>query len=167
MGDERRNYMNLIDLVQTYGVKLNKVGSIYRGFCPFHSETNPSFTIYPETNTFHCFSCLKSGNWISFLRIIDPESLKKMNVNILELEVLYDKINKKKNYKNYLLLMSAKIFKKIIQKKGTRYGILLMKRFDEFIATKDIIVFDEALKIINKLKKIENEVENNENSRNI
>jgi hypothetical protein len=32
--------------------------------CPFHNEKNPSFYIYPETNTFHCFGCQEHGDVI-------------------------------------------------------------------------------------------------------
>src|SRR3972149_10870723 len=32
---------------------LNRV----QAFCPFHNEKIPSFFIYKETNSFHCFSC--------------------------------------------------------------------------------------------------------------
>ena len=39
--------------------------------CPFHSEKNPSFVIYRETNTFHCFSCKRSGDTIAFTMQMD------------------------------------------------------------------------------------------------
>lgn len=32
--------------------------------CPFHNEKRPSFYIYPETNTFHCFGCQENGDVI-------------------------------------------------------------------------------------------------------
>lgn len=37
--------------------------------CPFHSEKTPSFTIYPKTNTFHCFGCGISGDTIEFIQL--------------------------------------------------------------------------------------------------
>jgi len=36
--------------------------------CPFHDDRNPSFAVYAETNTFHCFGCFKHGDVITFLR---------------------------------------------------------------------------------------------------
>jgi DNA primase len=37
--------------------------------CPFHKEKTPSFTIYPKTNTFHCFGCGVSGDTIEFIQL--------------------------------------------------------------------------------------------------
>jgi DNA primase len=36
--------------------------------CPFHEDKTPSLTIYPKTNTFHCFGCGKSGDVIEFIQ---------------------------------------------------------------------------------------------------
>ena len=35
--------------------------------CPFHDEKIPSFVIYRNNNSFHCFSCKSSGDSISFV----------------------------------------------------------------------------------------------------
>lgn len=35
--------------------------------CPFHQEKTPSFTLYPESNTAHCFGCSWHGNSLKFL----------------------------------------------------------------------------------------------------
>lgn len=42
----------------------------YSTMCPLpnHNETNPSFHIYPENNSFHCFGCQRGGDVISFVR---------------------------------------------------------------------------------------------------
>lgn len=34
--------------------------------CPFHDEESASMRIYPDTNSFHCFGCGKSGDTIEF-----------------------------------------------------------------------------------------------------
>lgn len=43
------------------GIDLVEQGSRETGFCPFHAEENPSFTVYTETNSFYCFSCGVGG----------------------------------------------------------------------------------------------------------
>lgn len=39
-------------------------GKNFIALCPFHNEKSPSFYIYPETNTFHCFGCQENGDVI-------------------------------------------------------------------------------------------------------
>lgn len=43
-------------------------GSRLIGLCPFHEEKTPSFNIYIETNTYHCFGCQAHGDSISFIQ---------------------------------------------------------------------------------------------------
>ena len=45
--------------------------------CPFHQDKNPSFYIYPETNSFYCFGCNKGGNVINFVEIKYGYSFKQ------------------------------------------------------------------------------------------
>ncbi len=48
-------------------VTLKRAGSNLKGLCPFHSEKTPSFTVYPETQSFYCFGCGAGGDVISFV----------------------------------------------------------------------------------------------------
>ncbi len=34
--------------------------------CPFHADQTPSLKVYPQTNTFNCFGCNRSGDQIEF-----------------------------------------------------------------------------------------------------
>lgn len=47
------------------------------GKCPFHEERSPSFFIFTNTNTFHCFGCQEGGDVIDFVQ-------KKFNVDFKE-----------------------------------------------------------------------------------
>ena len=49
-------------------VNLRRAGSNLKGLCPFHSEKTPSFTVYPQDNSFYCFGCGAGGDVISFIR---------------------------------------------------------------------------------------------------
>ena len=53
-----------IDIVEIIGkdVQLKRRGSNYVGLCPFHQEKTPSFTVFPETNSFFCFGCGIGGD---------------------------------------------------------------------------------------------------------
>jgi hypothetical protein len=39
--------------------------------CPIHSDTNASFTLYPNDGGWYCFGCGKGGNIINFIKAID------------------------------------------------------------------------------------------------
>ncbi len=47
-------------------IELKKVGSSYKGLCPFHADTNPSFSVTPEKKICKCFVCGSGGNAINF-----------------------------------------------------------------------------------------------------
>jgi DNA primase len=58
-----------VDLVELIGrtVDLKRVGAYYRGLCPFHTEKTPSFYVRPQTQSWHCFGCNKSGTAFDWL----------------------------------------------------------------------------------------------------
>lgn len=58
------------DIEQVIGgyVQLRRRGRNLTGLCPFHSEKTPSFTVYPENQSFYCFGCGAGGDVISFIR---------------------------------------------------------------------------------------------------
>ena len=70
------------DIEQVIGsyVSLKRAGSNFNGLCPFHSEKTPSFTVFPNTETFHCFGCGAGGDVISFVMRAEnleyPESVE-------------------------------------------------------------------------------------------
>jgi DNA primase len=67
------------DIVEVIGreVTLVKAGRTFKGLCPFHSEKNPSFYIYPEQQSWHCFGCNSGGDVFSFI-------MKKQNLEFGE-----------------------------------------------------------------------------------
>lgn len=60
-----------IEQVISSHVNLRRRGKTYTGLCPFHNEKTPSFTVYPETQSFYCFGCGAAGDVISFVRRIE------------------------------------------------------------------------------------------------
>lgn len=57
-------------LVSSY-VRVKRRGRTLIGLCPFHGEKTPSFTVYPESNSFYCFGCGAGGDVITFVRRIE------------------------------------------------------------------------------------------------
>lgn len=56
----------IVDLIGTY-VSLRRAGSNYNGLCPFHSEKTPSFTVFPDNQSFFCFGCEAGGDAFTFI----------------------------------------------------------------------------------------------------
>ena len=57
-------------LISSY-VTLKRTGTNQKGLCPFHSERTPSFTVYPQTQSYYCFGCGAGGNVIDFIMRIE------------------------------------------------------------------------------------------------
>ena len=58
------------DIISSY-VTLKRRGSTFVGLCPFHNEKTPSFTVYPDTQSFYCFGCGVGGDAVTFIKNIE------------------------------------------------------------------------------------------------
>lgn len=56
----------ILDVVGSY-CTLRPIGGYWKASCPFHSETDASFTVSPHKQIFYCFGCQASGDVIGFL----------------------------------------------------------------------------------------------------
>lgn len=70
---------DIVEVISEY-VQLRKAGSAYKGKCPFHDDTTPSFIVTPSRGTYKCFACGEGGDVVTFLMKHNgwsyPESLK-------------------------------------------------------------------------------------------
>lgn len=65
--DQIKEKIDIVEFISAY-VPLRKTGRSYVGFCPFHPNTRtPAFHVFPDTQSFHCFSCKASGTVFDFL----------------------------------------------------------------------------------------------------
>ena len=92
--DKIMDATNIVDVVGEF-VTLRKAGVNYKGLCPFHDDTTPSFMVSPSKQICKCFACGEGGTAINFLmkheQITYPEALrwlaKKYNIEIEEREL--------------------------------------------------------------------------------
>lgn len=71
-------------------IALRKAGNEWLGYCPFHADRSPSFTIFNGGQRFHCFGCGASGDVLDFVQraygVSLPEAARMLtNVDIAEL----------------------------------------------------------------------------------
>ncbi|MDY6973743.1 MAG: CHC2 zinc finger domain-containing protein, partial [Thermodesulfobacteriota bacterium] len=79
--EEIKRAADIVELIGEF-VQLKKAGRNHVGLCPFHSEKDPSFTVTPERQTFHCFGCKKGGDifsfWMEYHSSTFPEALRDL-----------------------------------------------------------------------------------------
>ncbi|WP_041081160.1 DNA primase [Thermotoga profunda] len=125
-----------IDIVQVISqyISLQKVGSSYRGLCPFHSEKTPSFHVNPVLKLYHCFGCGASGDVIKFIQEIEhlsfQEALQKLG-RMINIEINFDtKQSDKERYIDFLTKIHTE-YKKQLKQNQRAMKYLLDRGFKE------------------------------------
>ena len=74
--DEILEKADIVSIVSEY-IKLEKAGSSYKGLCPFHNDSNPSFFVSPSKKVAKCMVCGTGGNAITILEKLAKISTKE------------------------------------------------------------------------------------------
>jgi len=79
--EQIRARLEIADIVSEK-VVLKRAGKTLKGLCPFHVEKTPSFIVFPETGTWHCFGCGAGGDLFTFVMRTEnlsfPEALARL-----------------------------------------------------------------------------------------
>lgn len=65
--EQLKTLVPLADLVSKVTTLQHK-GRTMTGCCPFHKEKTPSFYVYPDEGSYHCYGCKAHGDVISFIQ---------------------------------------------------------------------------------------------------
>lgn len=110
--------INLVEYIGQY-VELKQHGKDYFGICPFHKETDASFSISPEKNIWYCFGCGAGSDIIDFVikyhKVKFPQAVEilinysNLDFKNIKTEANIIKFLKQFNYKNNLLQVEHNI----------------------------------------------------------
>jgi len=87
--EEIKGRISIVDLVSQY-VELKPSGHTMKACCPFHSEKTPSFHVFPDKGTWHCFggcAAPSGGDIFTFMEKIKGVDFKEA------ISLLADKAN--------------------------------------------------------------------------
>ena len=79
--EEVRRVADIVRVISEH-VALKKMGTSWKGLCPFHQEKSPSFNVRQEPAVFHCFGCGEGGDVFKFVmlreRVSFPEAIEML-----------------------------------------------------------------------------------------
>ncbi len=104
------NVSKSISLRQVYdkysGLEPQRAGYSGNYVCPLgiHSDSTPSFHIYPDTNTFYCFGCKSTGSPIDFVMKLTglADALEAAKLLCKDFGLSYSEVKKDEGYEDYV-----------------------------------------------------------------
>ena len=145
--DKIMDATNIVDVVSDF-VTLRKAGVNYKGLCPFHDDTTPSFMVSPSKQIYKCFSCGEGGTAVNFLikheQITYPEALRwlarKYNIEIQEKELTNEEKQQQSDRDSMFIVneWAMKYFQDIL--KNDPDGIAIGKQYFRSRGIRDDII---------------------------
>jgi DNA primase len=80
--DDLKARADLVDIARNY-TQLHSAGrGRWKGLCPLHRETNPSFFVFSDSQRWHCFGCDKGGDVLDLVQAVEgwdfPTALREL-----------------------------------------------------------------------------------------
>ena len=133
---------DIVDIISSYNITLEKKGKDYKCICPFHDDHSPSMSISTSKQIFKCFACGAGGNVFTFVEKFDnvsfPEAVKivadKIGYNLKQ-NLSNMKVDKFKQ-EHEIMNLSCMFFQNNL---NTSNGIIAKKYLKERKINDDII----------------------------
>ena len=145
--DKIMDATDIVEVVSDF-VTLRKSGVNYKGLCPFHDDTTPSFMVSPTKQICKCFSCGEGGTAINFLmkheQITYPEALrwlaKKYNIEVEEKELTEEEKKEQSDRESMFIVneWAMKYFQNVL--KNDPDGIAIGKQYFRSRGIRDDII---------------------------
>jgi len=154
--------MNIVNVIESYGIEVKQQGQLHVCFCPFHVDRNtPNLVIYPKTNSWYCFACNHGGDVIQFIALKENktrEDVKKRYVDDFitdNLDSFGRKDHNNVNYKDEVRLVTAKVCREFLQNNSDKIDTLfvIMKSFDTKLEITEKVDMSTSSRLIDKFKK--------------
>ena len=150
--------MNIVSIVEGYGIKLKKVGNLYLGLCPFHNDVNnPNLTLYPHTNSFHCWSCKTSGDIYWFIALMEGISINEVKSKYRHI-VLKKKLGSLSNkttvnFKEETQILLANMVYTTLQSHCSILPKVVeaLQKVDDILNTSETISYTKGVMLVEKL----------------
>ncbi len=110
--EEVRRTADIVRVISEH-VQLRKMGTSWKGRCPFHQEKTPSFNVRQEPAVFHCFGCGVGGDVFKFVMLHErasfPEAVESIarRFGIPVPENRYEQGSDRKEREELLAVMEA------------------------------------------------------------
>ena len=126
--------LDIVDVIQKF-ISLEKCGANFKGLCPFHNDSKPSFIVSPTKQIATCFVCGKTYDVFQFVmekeRIPFPEAATKLaQLYNLKLDLGSKEISEE--FHKYLSVMrkAQSFFKKKLLETREAMSYLLERGFN-------------------------------------
>jgi len=160
--------MTIVEIVEQYGIDLKQFGTLYRGLCPFHNDrNNPNLTLYPRTDSWHCYACKKGGDIIQFIAEIEQVP-RRVVQNRFVVDSMKGKIKKLNapviiDFRKETNLLVSNFCREYLQKNRNKLSVVLnvLSKFDQKLKEVQTLKYADGVatveKVRNYLYKINNE----------
>jgi DNA primase len=116
--DDVRN-ADAVQVISHFLPDLKRAGAVYQCKSPFTNEKSASFTVFPRTNTFKCFSGGSGGDAIKFVQLYKRvsfteavETIASICNIVLQHEEVSEDVKRKQDYKQELFDLTSLVANK-------------------------------------------------------